>query len=307
MSWTRDYRAGMVRVHFQGQADPSFISGISSLRMSANTEVRKERSAASVYPDVASVAAVAPVIGFTTFNLIEALTAIPPAGICGSSDGSHEGLTLYGSRHDCSGIAAGSVHDKYVMAKGVVVPRTLSVDHRGNAELSYEAICSWDGTNDPIARTPNVALPTATASKRFTMEDLTIAGYSVVGKRSISLDFGCETISEGADSEKHNTVTSIRSISPVLTVRGVDTSWLTDVAPLLGKTIGPANSVLSLQRRDFAKNLTEHITIALSGTVVWDTIFDGTPDSPAQAAFSVHTMWDGTNAPLGVSLSVAIG
>lgn len=306
MAWTRDFRAGLIKVHMVGMADPAYVGGVTSIRLQSNSEIRKERSASSVYADVATVASVRPTMQFTSQDIASALTALAWSGTCMTADGTHPGLVAYGAKHDCSGIAAGSVHDSYTMAQGIVVPRTLSVDHRGNAEITYEALSSWDGTLDPVVRAASVALPTAVASNRYTMEDLTIQGVSVAGKRQISIDFGHQIAQEGADSEPFDSVASIQSVQPVLTVRGVDTSWFTTVAPLLGKSATLATTVLSLQKRGVAKATAAHIKISFSGTVSWDTIFDGSPDSPAQAAFRLDCIFDGTNAPVTVQTNQAI-
>lgn len=299
MAWTRDFRAGHVQAHLVGMAGAEVIHGVTSIGIRANSEIQKELSSGSVYADSVHLQTVRPVATFTTFDLPQAIDHLGLLGKCIISDVTHPGLSLFGQKQTCAGVASGSVHDEYLIKAGIIVPRTFSVDHRGNAQLTYEVYAAYDGTNAPILKNANVALPAHAVVGRWTMHDLTLnGGAPLTGKRSITIDFNPGVLQEGADSEQYESVVSLSSLMPRVSVTGVDTSWFTTVAGILGKTAAHATTAVRLKKRDVDIATAEHVTINFNGLVTWDTIFDGSTDSPATCNLSCDVNYDGTNAPI---------
>ncbi len=299
MGWSRDYRAGTIQKNAVGDASATTVRGLSNVQIRANSEVRKEQASGSLFADTASLDAVKPVASITTFDIPGAIAAFGLTGQCFTSDVSKPGITIFAQKQDCAGIASGSVHDSYQIRQGVIVPRTLSVEHRGNASISYDIYASYDGTNAPVVRNINVALPTAASASigRWTMDAMVLANTAVEGKRSIQIDFNASVAQEGADSEQYDRVMSIGSIMPRITVNGVDTSWFVTHGALNGKQLTTNNNFF-LKKRDVSAATAAHVIIGFQGLLSWDTIFDGMIAAPSQASLAIDCIWDGTNAPI---------
>lgn len=307
MPWSRDYRAGTIVKNAVGDVSATTVRGLSTVQIRANSEVRKEQASGSLFADTASLDAVKPVASFTTFDINGAITAFGLAGMCFTSDVSKPGITIFSQKQDCAGIASGSVHDSYQIRQGVIVPRTLNVEHRGNASISYDIYASYDGTNLPVVRNSNVALPAAASSSigRWTMGEAKIANVALEGKRSIQVDFNATVAQEGADSEQYDRVMSIGSIMPRITINGVDTSWLTAHAALNGKQL-TTNNYFALVKRDALLTATVHCKVNFQGLLSWDSIFDGMIASPSQTSMAIDCIWDGSNNPIFANVAAAL-
>lgn len=299
MPWSRDFRAGTIQKNAVGDVSALTVRSLVNVQIRANSEVRKDQASGSLYADTATLDATKPVASFTTFDIPGAISAFGLTGTCFTSDVTHPGITIYSQKQECAGIASGSVHDSYQIRQGVIVPRTLTVEHRGNAQISYDIYASYDGTNAPVVRNSSVALPAAasTAVGRWTMDAMLLANVAVEGKRSIQIDFNPTIAQEGADSEQYDRVTSIGSIMPRLTANGVDTSWFVTHGSLNGKQL-TSNNNFYLKKRDVSAASSVHVIVSFQGLLSWDTIFDGMIASPSQSSLAVDCIWDGTNAPV---------
>lgn len=308
MPWTRDFRVSTITLDINNNPAVN-VRGIVSANAAAQTETEPEMSSGSIYADTIVTKTARPMITFTTVDIPGAITAFGLTGLCINGDVDDAGIAFYGQKQDCAGIATGSVHDKYTVKSAVVVPKTLSVDHRGNAQLTYDVFTrSEDGTTAPIVYAQNQALPSVptTPLGRWTMRNMTVATVAVTGKRNISIDFGARVTAEGADSEFYDSVTSLGSLLPVVTVRGVDTGWLQTVAGLLGGSALHADTNLQLKRRDHAIGTASHVILTFNGLITWDQIFNLTIDNPGEAAFQIHLNTDGTLAPIVATTGVVL-
>lgn len=135
------------------------------------------------------------------------------------------------------------------------------------------------------------------------MGAMVLNSIAIEGKRNISVDFSPTVTQEGADSEVFDSVVKISSIMPRITVRGVETQWYTTV---LAAVTTHATCVIDLPKRGVALATAQHCRITTAGLVSWDTIFSGSPESPAEAAFAIDSAYDGTNAPVLLTVNVAI-
>lgn len=302
MVWENDFRCSHIQL--DSNDTTSVIGAVSQHSISGNPEIQKETTSGSIYPDTVILNALRPVARFTTFDIPGAITAFGSIGTvfgsCIIKDVDDTGLTLYLQKQSCAGVAAGSVHVSYTIPNGVVVPRTLNVDHRGNAQLTYEVFSRYDGTNAPLIRAASEALPSLASEPvgRWGMYSATVAGQALEGKRNISIDFGVSVTQEGADSEQYDTVVSVGSVMPRITIRGVDESWASTVAGITGTSGTHANTEIELQKRGVSTASTVHVRLTAAGLVSWDTFFDGTPDRPGETTLAIDCVYDGTNAPI---------
>ena len=306
MTWTNDFRLYAIEVKVVGMSSPLYISGLTDGSIEANSEILRETVAGTLFAPTASLQTVKPVANFTSLNLPQALDAFGLGGAasCITSDGTHPGVNFYFAKQACAGAAAGAVHRKYTVSQGIVVPTRLNVTHRGNATIAYAIHTSYDGTNNPVILTENVALPAANLAGdpggRWTMDAMVIGAVAIEGKRDISIDFQANIQSEGADSNAFDTSVSLRSILQNVKVSGVDPSWFTSVSPLLGVGVSDLNTTWIYKKRNVELTVAEHVKLIANGLVTWDQIVGGNPDAPATASFNINcTLGSSGNNPIG--------
>lgn len=288
------------------------LGGITRQNIATGTEVRGEPSSGEVWARFQALYAQKIAPGFTTQAIATALAAVGATGWSLASHGS--GLALYAQKHaDGSTRASGSSHRKYQFTKGILAPRTLDVDHRGDATLTFEAVIAYDGSNDPLAITDAAAIPSITSdAERFTLGPVAIGGISLPEVRRFSIDFGLDVVSEGADSDVWDTFASVRTQQTVLTLRGIDVEWLKAAnIPLIGKAGTHANTTIYLRQRaqgsTFVANGTaEHIKFTADGLAWIDQAFDAGENDAAETALTMRLRYDGTNAPLTTNTASAI-
>lgn len=315
MAWSDDYRMSTVAY------GANQIEAISQSDMNLNPEVRKTRAVRGTDAKVASLERISPTGSFTTFNLKQAFDAIPVAGVCADAGG--DDIIVHAELRDCIGVQANKAI-KYTIEAGVIAPQTLSVDHRGDATMSYSINAAFDGTNAPVQIEHDQANPTLTAGSdvKYTMDkfiivDTQTAGdVAVEGKINMTLDFGARVEGKGADSTVADTVQTLDETFQVLSVRGLQLRWYRDNAGADPEDTAPsvidhiaAGKVLTgaeyirfyLKDRNELSTAAKHIEITVRGVVVGDTIYSGGPDGPAEASFQMHLVNDGTNAPVIVN------
>ncbi len=275
----------------------TLLHGITQQALNTGTEVQGEISSGEVAPRFQSITAQKPQAQFTTLEVAAALSACGTMGM--NIDGTD--VLLFAQKRAAGGtFASGSVHRKYTLQHGILVPRTLSCDHQGNAQLSYEAIVTYDGENDPIVIAVAQALVAFSGTvARYSLGAVSVGGKTLAQVRNVSIDFGLTVESEGADSDVWDTEATIREVRPKITVTVTDLS--ADSLALLG-----ASGAASIQFRKRADGGTfaesGHLTItATGGLAYFDSPIDGSGSDSAQATIVCEPKYDGTNAPLVVA------
>lgn len=293
MSIANPYRLWCAEYHPVGAASSVQIAGMTNTGLPANTQILSESTGESLFPLVASVQGLRPVLNFTTLNLTQAINAIGLGGKCITSDGTHPGLTLYYAKWGCAGPASGSVHLKLVIGNGVIAPRSLTVDHQGNAQLAYEVNVRYDGTNAPIVATNNVALPVLSANAaRWTMAAAAVNSVAVTGKKSIGIQWSPQITQEGSDSEIYDSAVSIDSLPSIITFSGINPQWFagavgTQISPIGGAAVDGATSYFTLRKRNTADATAEHIKISFDGLVYFQDIINAAAQGLASSSFAI--------------------
>jgi len=289
------------------------LGGITRQSLALGSEVRGEANSGEIYSRFLALYSQRQAPGFTTNALRTALTACGASGADVASMSG--GMCLYAQKHaDGSTRTSGSAHRKYAFTKGILAPRQLTVSHRGDAELTYEAVVvSADGTTNPLTITDSSALPTVPADGgRFSLGPLAIGGVTLTGYRQLTIDFGIDVIPEGSDGEIWDTFASIRAIATRLTFRGIDTQWLKSTnVPTNGLACAHADTELYLRKRAVgatfvADGIAEHIKITACGMATVDSAMDASGSDAAECTVTLATRYDGTNAPLIITLDQGI-
>ena len=310
---TQNTRHGLWAVVFDN--DPTstdVLGGITMLRLNTGSQVRNEARSGEIYARHQSLVAQKPVGVFGTSALAAALTLCGLTGL--DIDGLSNGLHFYAQAGaDGGGRLGATSHRKYVVKDGIVVPTRLTCEHQGDAVLEYQALMTYDGSNDPITWTDDQSLPAGiTDAERFTLGPTSIESEALDHITRVSLEFGITATAEGADSDLWDTIVYIQEAQPVLRIRGKDPLWLkSDVFPLLGKEVTHANTDVYFRKRDvggtFVADVTaEHILMSCAGYATIETVLDAQGNATGESELVVPCVYDGTNAPLTFNTASAI-
>ncbi len=306
-----DRRHGIygVQVHLDGVGGSTLIGGITQQEGGINSEITQEPTSGEVTTRFQAINAQNPAASFTTMAIQDALDAIGQNGLAIPLPAA-PGIDFFAQKHAEGGTrAAGAVHRRYRFAEGIVIPRSLSVDHQGDASLNYDLIATFDGTNDPLVESDTITLPTGlTDNERFTIGPVTIESVLLTQIKSFQIDFGINVEVEGGDSDIFPTFVSIKTIQPVLTLTGIDVEWLkSDKIPRSGKCVTHANTKIFLRKRKcpsfVADNVAEHIKITAEGLAHVTNAFSG---DPVGATIVMPMKFDGTNLPMVINTASII-
>jgi hypothetical protein len=289
------------------------LGGIASMNVRTQSEYRGEATSGEVYPRHQAIVAIKPIADFSSYCVADCLDAI---GLIGKSiTAMATGLELHAYAHVHGGGRAGaSLHRKYTIADGMIVPDKITCDHRGDALISYKVLTTWDGTNAPIVELDLQSVPTAgTDDERFTIGKCTLGSVVVTDIRNWELDFGINAVTEGADSDIYDTHVSIVECKPVLTLKGIDIEWLKAAnIPLVGKAATHATTKVYLRKRlqtaagYVADATAEHIQFTMDGLTWIEDVFTSSGKGPTECSLKLAMRYDGTNAPFVVDTTCAI-
>lgn len=306
---------GVIRRHglYAVVADTTVIPGITAMSGNTGTEVIGEATSGDLYPNQVSINAQNPGVTFSSRSIAIALSTIGLAGV--NLADLAAGLIFWAHAHKTGASREGTLmHRKYVAAKGIVIPQQLTIDHQGNAVLSYLARPTWDGSNDPILITDLQTLTVSVAdSERFTLGPCTIESYLTAQMKSLTIDFGINLSAEGSDSDVLPTFVSIATITPSITLQGTDIEWAksANIPLFAGKAATHANTKLYLRKRapggKFVPDATaQHIMFTADGLAHIETFFEADGVTPAEITLEMPLRYDGTNSPLTVDTAIAI-
>lgn len=291
----------------------NLVGGVTQSAVNLGNQVRSIPTSGEVYSRFISLVAGAPGAGFSTLAIASALDEVSVTGV--DIGGLTGGFIIYGQKHASGATrASGAAHKSYTINDGIIAPRSLSCDFQGDAVISYEAIVVYDGTNEPVIPAESVTLPViASDAERFTLGEVSVGGVALTHLRGIDIDFGINISPIGADSDIYPTFASIDTISPTVTLRGINLDWLktTGAIDADGLIATHANTSIIFRKRadgaTFVADITaEHVKITADGIAVINTAMSGGQGDDAEVDITIQTRYDGTNAPITVDTTATI-
>jgi hypothetical protein len=224
------------------------------------------------------------------------------------------GLRMYWQKYAAGGTrATGNVHIQDKIALGIIALRRITCQHQGDAVATVEAIAAWDGTNDLIARTYNVALPSGLLDdEKFTLGPIAMGAVVFTHFRSLEIDFGFEIVREGSESEIQDKYVTIRSVNPTITLRGIDPGWYAAAKIPTGTLpCTHANTKLYLRKRlaggGFVLDATaQHISVTANGQLKVGQIGGASGHEASEIVAMLTPKYDGTNTVLVFNTATAI-
>lgn len=299
------------------------LGAITRSRLDVGAMVRSEPTSGEVYARHQAVVGRKPMASFTTLDIVTALTEIATTGlyVTAATGSPVTALNLYCVPHAQGGTrTGGSVNRQYSMVRAFVVPRTLRVEHGGDASLDVDIIILTDtSANDPVQISDTVALPSGIAdANRFTLGPVTLKNIVFDHVRSLELDFGINAVVETADSDIYPAFVSIQDIKPRLTIRGIDPTWLSKTAtppkaPFTGLVTAhadPTKFFLRKRTQDGASFVADgtaaHVKFTMAGFLTVTQGYDGSGSGAVETVAVLEGKYDGTNNPVVATTLVAV-
>ena len=273
------------------------LDHITDVDVSNNIEEILHSGDGAARAEFSGVLSAAPQVSFTTKGIANCLALMGTEyyAIAAAAD-------LYWQKYLAQGTRAGaSSHIKLTINPGIVIPRTLSAEHRGEATMSCDIFAvSSDGSTDPVTVATGQSLAgTPATDEAYTIGSCLLNNADVAALQGISVDFGVTVESFGAKGLPYPQQVSVMTIAPRITVRTFDMDLM--------NTFGSAGAAISA-----ATNVVFSQIVAggvVNGTAKTLTVNEGriavqagrASGGEAVAEVMITPTYDGTNAPLVLS------
>jgi hypothetical protein len=183
-------------------------------------------------PMFRGVRSLSPEITWRTTNLYTALLECGLVGkdnSAGNTDLYYRQATNLGTR-----VAEGTAsHMQLRMAKAFQYIKSISARHQQEATAEMHTVGLYDGSNVPIVATGSVALSGTTAPVGwYGLGPVSINGTAIDGVEEMTIDFGVELMRRGQNSEAYERYCLVKSINPVITLRGTTLEGWTTYGPV---------------------------------------------------------------------------
>lgn len=265
------------------------IGGVTAIDTGIDPSIHEEPASGEISARIQAILALKAPAGFTTLQVAQALAASGSACSLATSP-----LALFAVKLQNGGIRAASGHCSWTYGAGLLLPRTLTCGHQGNASLSYQTLAiSGDGSTAPVVQSTAATIPAAPAASLWTLSGVTMGGVAVPQIKSVSIDWGLKVDSEGADSDLWDSHAAVMAWHPTITIT---TSKIGVITALAGQS-----GVCGITLRNRAAGGTfgsSTLSIAGTGLTFADQPFRASGQKPGEASIRGHCAWDGTNAPI---------
>jgi len=206
---------------------------------------------------------------------------------------------------------SGDNHTKLTLSDGILLPRQLQASQGQLAEISYDALLTYDGSNNPIVIDTTANLSgTPGTSVLWTLGPVSINGAAINGVTDLTVDCGIEEIVEGSDGEVWPRYSAIMSRRPSITFRTPDAGLLNTLG-ITGAAQGASDSLVYLRKvakggMRVADGTAEHIKIAIDDGRITVREARGTHGERLGVKVQITPVYDGTNEVLAITTASAI-
>lgn len=311
------YRQNPIRIHVDSMETEKMLRGITRQNVRTGVDFRAEALSGEVYACHGAIYSIKPMASFATQHVASALSTCAQTGLRITS-ASKPGVTFFQQQQQEGGtVTSGSTHRSVTIREGLLLPRRLTCSHQGDAEIDYEALATFDGTNAPLVIGENGSLPSATEEcERFSLGPIILGNeedepVTISQVTQLDVDFGIQAETVGADSEIYDRMSRIVEIMPFITVQGIDPKWFSSTKiPLEGMRIEHSDTSIVLRKRlnkstFYDGTESEHILLTASGCVYVDTVLDASGSQVTSCNLRMPLTFDGTNTPIAITLNHA--
>lgn len=282
------------------QIGATVIGGITEQECEQGNTITREAASGEVYARLAAIISKDSEKTFATRSIATALAAI---GTTGGNIDMLGGVVFYYRK-----LARGTVPTadaiSHTINDGIILPRSISVDNRGIAQIDFQVMIADDGVNDPIIVNASDTMPALGSENEqlFTLGTAKVANTTITKKKSVRVDFGLTGTREMADSDIEATFISLTGVLPVITIAGIDSTWATSLG-LAGAACTHANSYVQFRKllhggSFVADGSAVHPKLTFAGIADITKVLGASQGRTAQSAIRVSATYDGTNSPL---------
>lgn len=283
----------------------TFLGDISSVDLGMESEWMQAAAASDIYTRFTTLIRQGFKPSFSTGGILAALNVVGTMG-ADIEDDLTGGIKYYFiKRKDVGGfeLAASALHKSFAFGYGYVFPQTLTVNHQGDASLTYgiHAVSS-DGTTSPEEIGENVALTdTLSAPVRWALGPVSVGGVMFTGINSLTIHFGLTVQGKSSDDKIYDTGANLERVQPTIVLSGSDLGWVKSsgaIAPA-GQACTHGNTTMGLRKRqDKAQFTADTLTFSAAGLAYPNTLASASGLSDATSEITIVCDYDGTNAPI---------
>ena len=288
------------------------ITQIKSSRINSNIELFKNKAGGIADPTFNAVKKWAPVASITS-TALKALLDI--AGINGLAiSASFVAIYLSKMTQGSAARSTGADHECWTIKSGLIIPRRISASQEqgggsSEAEITYDIIATWDGTNAPlILSAASLPATSGIASQKYTLGPLDYAGV-MYGVANLDFDFGLKEWVDGQDGQPYPNYACIMDRDPVVTVKTRDVHDVSAVIDAAGEAFTDARvwfKEIPKGGSRTADATAQHIKIGMTqGVAFWSDV-EASQGGAAEQTVMIHPSWDGTNAIANINTAAAI-
>lgn len=264
----------------------------------------------SIYNKHTSINTAQPAFSFATTAIA---TAFGVAGLTGLKINADALITAFWQKVAEGETRAGATsHIKNVINEGILVPKSITVQNDGDAEIVYDVVPTYDGSNAPITVTLNQSTSgSPSVGELFTNGPIKINGTTIEGVQSITINFGISLYVKGGSGEGRNTFVAIRKIEPTITFTTTDIEVLSTLG-LEGTAQGATDSIVYLRKKNknglrVADNVGEHISFTIDdGTIEVTNVAANGEAGESLATVLMTPTYDDVNLPLVIATNATI-
>lgn len=310
---TTTHKSHSFKIHPDG-ASAVIVPDISSMGLQVNGKISAELTAAAFSPAHAAINEIKPVFSLNSFAIATLLDTVGVAGLCITAT-SNAGAVGYWQRYKQCGTPDASGHRSFQFKSGILVPKTLTCDHRGDAQLTCELIpCKVSGS-DIIITSDSATLPSiAIASARWTLGPIQINGVPLADYNRLEIDFGNNVEAAGTGSDIYDSRIAVRTHSPTIKIRGIDPTWFGSAGvPLGGAAVTASADYIFLRKRSrgeggFVADATaEHIQFVPAGVATHGQGLSGEAQRVGETELMLTLATDASgNSPIAIDTTAAI-
>lgn len=228
-----------------------------------------------VSPTFAALLGQRPTVDFDCADIETVLDTLGLSGILVDFDETHEGIVFYYRKNKPAGREAydSAVHFKTVLKNGILVPMSLDAPERGRANIRFQAVPVWDGTNNPFTDTASSALAAdpSGVEQAFAVGPVKLNSVMLSGVRSFSINLGNQVEHEVSDSQQYPQGVSLLAHAPEIVIPNIDVTALITTYGREGAALTSANVWLrQLQAATvpYADVQTKHIKLTMTSPML---------------------------------------
>lgn len=221
------YKPHSIKIFPDALGSAVILQSVLNQGLEMNPEHRAEVTASESSPGHVALVSQKPMLSAASYDLANLLMAIGLSGLCIKS-ATNPGVVSYWQKFDACGTpVSGSYQRSYTIGNGLIVPKSLRLDHRGDARVEFEVhMVSSDGSTSPVVLSDTAALPSISAAHaRWTLGPITIGNKSLSDYSGLEIDFGNTIESRGASSFVYDQYIEAKTFAPKITITGIDPAW----------------------------------------------------------------------------------